>query len=73
VRHLTSAPTGHELELPGIPIVRLVIAAPAGFELTIEESLASDRYGVYYPRPCLILTGVAELPARFDMIFTAQD
>jgi hypothetical protein len=73
VRHLTSAPTRHELELPGIPIVRLVIAAPAGFELTIEESLASDRYGVYYPRPCLILTGVAELPARFDMIFTAQD
>jgi len=45
----------------------------AGFELTIGESQASDRYGVCYQRPCLVLAGVAELPARFDMIFTAQD
>jgi len=73
VRHLTSAPTRHELELPGIPIVRLAISAPPGFELTIGESQASDRYGVCYQRPCLVLNGVAELPARFDMIFTAQD
>ena len=73
VRHLTSAPTRHELELPGIPIVRLVVSVPAGFEFTIGESLASDRYGVCYSRPCLMVSGVAELPARFDMIFTAQD
>jgi hypothetical protein len=73
VRHLTSAATRHELELPGVPIVRLGIAAPAGFELTIGESLASDRYGICYPRPCLVLTGIADLPARFDMVFTVQD
>jgi hypothetical protein len=73
VRHLTSAPTRHELELPGVPVVRLVLQAPAGFELNIGESAASDRYGICYQRPCLVLTGVAELPARFDMIFTVQD
>ncbi|HYX82040.1 MAG TPA: alginate lyase family protein [Gemmatimonadales bacterium] len=73
VRHLTSAATRHELELPGVPVVRLVLQAPPGFEFTIGESLASDRYGVAYPRPCLLFTGVAELPARFDMIFTVQE
>ena len=73
VRHLTSAATRHELELPGVPIVRLVITGPPGLELTIGESLASDRYGVAYPRPCLVYTGVVELPARFDAVFTVQD
>jgi hypothetical protein len=73
VRHLTSSPLRHELELPGVPIVRLVVSAPPGFEFTIGESLASDRYGVAYARPCLLFSGVAELPARFDMVFTVQE
>jgi hypothetical protein len=73
VRHLTSAPTRHELELPGVPVVRLALATPEGFELSIGTSLASDRYGVCYERPCLVLSGHADLPARFDVVFTTVD
>lgn len=70
VRLTTAAAIRYELELPGSPPVRVSLSAPPGFELTIGESLASDRYGVCYQRPCLMLAGQAELPARFDMVFT---
>ncbi|HTI06568.1 MAG TPA: alginate lyase family protein [Gemmatimonadales bacterium] len=73
VSHLAGGATRQELELAGDPIVRLTLAHPAGFALEVGESLASDRYGVCYPRPCLMLRGEAELPARFDMIFIVQD
>ena len=73
VIHLSRGETRHELELPGEPIVRLILSHPAGFTLDVGESLASDRYGVCYSRPCILLRGAAELPARFDAIFIVQD
>src|ERR1041385_8047007 len=71
--HLSRGETRHELELPGEPIVRLILSHPAGFTLDVGESRASDRYGVCYSRPCILLRGAAELPARFDAIFIVQD
>ncbi len=72
VRCITISATRAELVLPGEPVVRVVITAPPGLELTLGESLASDRYGVCYARPCVVITGPAELPARFDLIVSAQ-
>jgi hypothetical protein len=73
VRCVTTAPTRHELVLPGHPTVYVVVTTPPGLQLTLGESAASDRYGVRYARPCLAIAGPAELPARFDVTFTIHD
>lgn len=73
VVRLATGDTRQELELRGAPIVRVILTSPPGFAFEVGESLASDRYGVCYARPCLVLRGSAELPARFDVVFIVQD
>jgi len=73
VRHFVISPTRHELLFPGCPAICLTVEAPTGMELAVRESAASDRYGVRYTRPCLVITGPVTLPARFETTFTVDE
>jgi hypothetical protein len=73
VRHDAISPTRHQLLFPGCPAIRLTVEAPAGMELAVRQSAASDRYGVRYTRPCVVISGAVALPARFTATFVVDE
>ena len=73
VRRLPDDESAYAILLPGRPTVRITISAPPAGEFLVGESAASDRYGVRYARPCLIVRGRVSLPCRLTTRFTVGD
>ena len=59
--------------LPGSPSLLLTIDAPDSLATEIVPTEASDRYGVKYVRPCILLSGTVQLPVTIRVTFTVQE
>lgn len=69
VEHLVRGDQEHEFLLPGLPSIRIHLQLPEGLVVTVQNSEASDRYGVRYQRPCLVAAGEVILPVSFTTTF----
>ncbi len=73
LEHVESIGGIHRFSFSGDKMIHVEIRAPESLKARVSEAPASDRYGVQYQRPVLVLEGRVDLPAAIQTALKVDD